>query len=52
MRAFHTLSTKYGTERITLHDFELLIMILSALEWKRHNGEIVLHTDKKCKDGI
>lgn len=52
MRAFHTLSTKYGTERITLHDFELLIMILSALEWKRHNGEIVLHTDKKCKEYI
>ena len=42
MKAFHTLRN-----RKRLYDFEILVMILSALKWKQKNGEIVLVTDKK-----
>lgn len=44
MRAFHTLRT-----RGKLADFEILTLILSALEWRRHNGEIFLYTDTAGK---
>lgn len=30
----------------TMEDFELLTMLLSALEWRRHNGRIRLVTDR------
>lgn len=42
MKAFHTLRN-----RKRLYDFEILVMILSALKWKQKNGEIALVTDKK-----
>ena len=44
MRAFHTLRTAVGNVRLC--DFELLAMLLSALEWRRHNGNIMLVTDE------
>ena len=44
MRAFHTLRT-----RGKLADFEIFTLILSALEWRRHNGEIFLYTDTAGK---
>ncbi|MBQ6759623.1 MAG: hypothetical protein IJP42_11170, partial [Selenomonadaceae bacterium] len=44
MRAFHTLRT-----RGKLDDFEIFTLILSALEWRRHNGEIFLYTDTAGK---
>lgn len=42
MRAFHTLRKKKY-----IYDFEVFIMILSALEWRKYNGEIKLVTDSK-----
>lgn len=45
MRAFHTLRT-----RNELADFELFTLILSALEWRRFNGEIFLCTDTAGKN--
>lgn len=33
-----------------LADFEIFTMILSALEWRRHNGEIFLYTDMTGKN--
>ena len=45
MRAFHILRT-----RGKLADFEIFTMILSALEWRRHNGEIFLYTDTAGKN--
>mgnify|MGYP007101898241 CR=1 FL=1 len=44
MRAFHTLRT-----RGKLADFEIFTLILSALEWRRFNGEIFLYTDRAGK---
>lgn len=44
MRAFHILRTK-NKSTFALADFELFTLILSALEWRRHNGEIFLYTD-------
>lgn len=44
MKAFHTLRTKNNLD-FKLADFEILTLILSALEWKKHNGKIFLHTD-------
>ena len=49
MRAFHTLRTRNKTG-FALADFELFTLILSALEWQRHNGEIFLCTDTVGKD--
>ena len=46
MRAFHTLRTK---NKLELADFEIFTLILSALEWQRHNGEIFLYTDAAGK---
>lgn len=42
MKAFHTLRKKKY-----INDFEIFTMILSALEWRKYNGEIKLITDKK-----
>ena len=47
MRAFHTLRTK---NNLALDDFEIFTLILSALEWRRHNGEIFLYTDAAGKN--
>lgn len=44
MRAFHTLRTRNNSAQIA--DFEIFTMILSALEWQRHNGKIFLYTDR------
>ena len=49
MRAFHTLRTKNKSE-FTLADFEIFTLILSALEWRKHNGEIFLCTDTTGKN--
>lgn len=53
MRAFHVMSTapertyyqRPGGQRFSLEDFEILVTVLSALEWQRHNGPIKLYTD-------
>ena len=45
MRAFHTLRT-----RGKLEDFEIFTLILSALEWRKHNGKIFLYTDTAGKN--
>jgi len=53
MRAFHVTSTapartyygRPGRQAFRLEDFEILTTILSALEWRRHNGPIKLYTD-------
>ena len=51
MDAFHTNWTRpFFTQNMTddyhIEDFEILAAILSALEWRRHNGDIKLVTDK------
>lgn len=48
MRAFHTLRNK-NNSNFKLADFEIFTLILSALEWKKHNGEIFLYTDSTGK---
>ena len=48
MRAFHTLRTKNRPD-FRLDDFEILTLMLSALEWKKHNGGTILHTDSVGK---
>lgn len=47
MRAFHSLWTRprRGDGSVFMPDYELLTMMLSALEWRRHNGEIRMVTD-------
>ena len=42
MEAFHILRKKKY-----INDFEVFVMVLSALEWKKYNGKIKLVTDKK-----
>ena len=49
MRAFHSFWTapiraRHGGE-VVLPDYELLTMMLSALKWREHNGELVMVTD-------
>jgi hypothetical protein len=34
-----------GGLRFSMEDFEILVTVLSALEWRRHNGSIKLYTD-------
>ena len=48
MRAFHILRTKNNLD-FNLADFEIFTLILSALEWRKHNGEIFLYTDSVGK---
>ncbi|MCR5833899.1 MAG: hypothetical protein K6G55_04535 [Selenomonadaceae bacterium] len=45
MNAFHTLRVRGKNEDFTLPDFELFTLVLSALEWRKHNGFIKLVTD-------
>ena len=47
MKAFHTLRTKNG---INFSDFEIFVMILSALKWRERNGEIFMVTDSNGKN--
>lgn len=42
MDGFHVLRKKRYID-----DFEIFIMVLSALEWKKHNGSIKLVTDRQ-----
>lgn len=52
MNAFHTFWTKPLHDNIRLHPHEVLVLILSALEWRKHNGSIRLFTDVKGRDYI
>ena len=45
MEAFHTLRVRNGNKNFSMADFELLVAIISALEWREHNGHINLVTD-------
>lgn len=49
MEAFHSFWTKPGRKKnngkMQVADYDLLTMILSALEWKQHNGRVVMKTD-------
>lgn len=48
MRGIHTVFTKPNDVGSKIHDmlqFELLTMVLSCLNWKKYNGEIVLYCD-------
>ena len=46
MNAIHTLRARGNREKFALHDFELFVLILSALEWRKLGGKIKLVTDK------
>ncbi|MCD9195281.1 DUF6734 family protein [Streptomyces albireticuli] len=59
MKAIHVLSTRPTTNYYVSRadgspyrqeDFEVLTTILSALEWRRHNGVIRLYTDAAGRD--
>ena len=45
MYAFHALRARGPQETFALEDFALFAMLLSALEWRRHNGRVKLITD-------
>ena len=45
MDAFQTLRVRGSREIFALQDFELFTLLLSALEWRKHNGAIKLVTD-------
>jgi hypothetical protein len=34
-----------GGRRFSMEDFEILVTVLSAMEWRRHNGSVKLYTD-------
>jgi len=40
-----TYYQRAGGRRFSLEDFEILVMVLSALKWRQHNGPIKLYTD-------
>lgn len=44
-RPERTYYQRLGGRRFAMEDFEILVAILSALEWRRHNGSIKLYTD-------
>jgi hypothetical protein len=44
-RPERTYYQRPGGRRFSMEDFEILVAILSALEWRRHNGSIKLYTD-------
>ncbi len=50
MRAFHSFWSAPNRARnggdVAFSDHELLTLMLSALEWRRHNGEIAMITDR------
>ncbi len=45
MDAFHTFRVRGNYGDFALADFELFIIAISALEWRKHNGFIKLETD-------
>lgn len=45
MDAFHTLRVRGKKANFPLHRFELFTLLISALEWRKHNGSIKLITD-------
>ena len=45
MEAFHTLRARGYKDTFSLEDFELFTLALSALEWRKYNGNIRLVTD-------
>ncbi len=45
MDAFHTLRVRGKREAFPLHNFELFTLLISALEWRKHNGSIKMVTD-------
>lgn len=51
MEAVHTFWSKpcrlknYG--KVIISDIEMLVLVLSALEWGKHNGKIIMITDKE-----
>ena len=49
LNAFHTLSTMNKTlnDEFNMRDFDILTMILSALYWRKNNGNIKLVADKQ-----
>lgn len=49
LNAFHTLSTMNRTlnDEFNMRDFDILTMILSALYWRKNNGNIKLVADKQ-----
>ena len=49
MNAFQVLRTR-NNFNFSLDDFEIFTLILSALEWKKFNGEIFLCTDSRGKE--
>lgn len=59
MKAIHVVSTRpatnyyvsrSGESSYRQEDFEVLTTVLSALEWRRHNGTIRLYTDPVGRD--
>ena len=52
MRAIHTLSTLPSGEGFHPAFFEVAAMALSAVLWKKYNGEICLYTDERFYDYI
>ena len=49
MKAFHTFHVPKN-ENFLFHDFEIFTMTLSALEWRKLNGNICIVTDTLGKD--
>lgn len=49
MLAVHTFWSKpfrmKNNGKVIISDIEMLVLILSALEWKKHNGKIIMVTD-------
>ena len=50
MNGFHTL--RFRNENSSLGDFELFVMLISALKWRERNGKISLVTDSRGKKFI
>lgn len=50
MKGFHTL--RFRSDNSSLNDFELLVMLLSALKWREKNGTIRLVTDSRGKEYV
>ena len=55
MKAFHTnwskvFAVKHPNQPYEIEDFELLTTMLSALEWRKHNGSIRMVTDQTGYD--
>ena len=50
MRAFHCLCSKpsFYNNEFFMQDYQLLTMILSALQWKKNNGKIKLVADENA----